>query len=125
MVVSGYCTPCRQYLCDDCHVTHNKLQMTRGHTFLTRDDMPHQKEVNKRQKLDFCRKHPRPIKDMQCSTHNKILCTLCCSTEHQNCVVNCLHDISTVKVKEFYDVIKGFKMDLESVNKTTVKVLAN
>ena len=78
--------------------------------------MPHQENANKRPKLlDFCIKHPNLNKDMLCSTHNTMQCTLCCSKEHQNCVVDSIHEISTVKIKEFYDVINGFKKTLESV----------
>ena len=116
MTVSGYCNNCRQYLCEDCHVTHNRLPVTRGHAILTRDDMPHQENANKRLKrLDFCRKHPHLVKDMLCSTHNTMECTLCCSREHQNCVVNSVHQISSAHVQEFYDLIRSFKDDLELV----------
>ena len=49
------------------------------------------------------------------STHNTTECTLCCSREHQNCVVNSVHQISSAHVKEFYDLIRSFKDNLELV----------
>ena len=100
-------------------MTHNKLQVIRGHVILKRDDMPHQPNPAKRPKLDFCRKHPKLIRDMLCATHNTMQCTLCCFKEHQNCVVKSLDEISTVEVKAFNDLINGFKKTLASV-KTSV-----
>ena len=115
--VYGYCRDCFQFLCTDCHATHSKFPVTRGHVILKGAGMP-QSQSAKPPRFDFCEIHPTLLKDNFCSLHKIVLCVSCSDAYHKNCPVTSVEDtcktIQNAEIELLNDAIKGHRENMES-----------
>ncbi|XP_060573341.1 uncharacterized protein LOC132731221 [Ruditapes philippinarum] len=122
----GYCTDCKEHLCETCFQAHKINKFTKRHTFLDATSM-----AKVLQQLSTpthtgqsdvltspCHKHPQEMIKFYCNDHTELLCSVCVTLEHQvtSCKVNYIPDISG-------DIIdsKEYQVILNAVNTTSDK----
>jgi hypothetical protein len=122
----GYCTDCKEHLCETCFKAHKINKSTKRHTFLDATSMPEvlqqlstpthtgQSDVL----TSTCHKHPQEMIKFYCNDHTELLCSVCATLEHQvtSCKVNYIPDISG-------DIIdsKEYQVIMNAVNTTSDK----
>ncbi|XP_060595462.1 E3 ubiquitin-protein ligase TRIM33-like [Ruditapes philippinarum] len=122
----GYCTDCKEHLCNTCFTAHRINKFTKKHTLLDATSMPkvlQQPSTSLHTGLSDdltlpCGKHPKEIIKFYCFDHTEFLCSVCVTLEHQasSCKVNYIPDISG-------DIIdsKEYQVILNALNTTSDK----
>ena len=87
--VECFCKNSIQYLCIECHTTHESLRASRGHVIQTGDDMP-KSMADKPPRYDTCDDHPKRLKDQFYCDHGTLICSACCSISHSKCYTKAL-----------------------------------
>ena len=79
----GYCTDCRENLCEECINHHRKLKLTLGHKIVQAGKLvPLQNDCKVIQR---CSLHSSNEMCSFCEEHNKLCCSVCESVDHKNC----------------------------------------
>ncbi|XP_060573350.1 E3 ubiquitin-protein ligase TRIM33-like [Ruditapes philippinarum] len=119
----GYCTDCKEHLCQTCFTAHKINRLSKQHTLLDATSMP---KVLQQPSTSIhtglcddltlsCRKHPKEMIKFYCNDHTELLCSACVTLEHEatSCKVNNIPDISG-------DIIdsKEYQVILNAVNTT-------
>ncbi|XP_060562273.1 uncharacterized protein LOC132721913 [Ruditapes philippinarum] len=122
----GYCTDCKEHLCNTCFTAHRINKFTKKHTLLDATSMPkvlQQPSTSHHTGLSDdltlpCGKHPIEIIKFYCFDHTEFLCSVCVTLDHQasSCKVNYIPDISG-------DIIdsKEYQVILNALNTTSDK----
>ena len=128
VTVYGYCKDCYQFLCSDCHVFHDKFQVTKNHVILQGSSMP-QSQADKPPRFPRCDDHPTLVKDQFCCKHKSMVCSSC-SSDHRSCIVqsiDCVCErISSSETDSLYDAVKDLQDEARSVKlslETNIKKL--
>jgi uncharacterized coiled-coil protein SlyX len=122
----GYCTDCKEHLCQTCFKAHMINMFTKKHTLLDATSIPRLLQTPSTSihtgLLDDltlpCRKHPKEMIQFYCNDQTEFLCSVCVTLEHQasSCKVNYIPDISNdITDSKQYQVI------LNAVNTTSDK----
>ncbi|XP_060573335.1 uncharacterized protein LOC132731217 [Ruditapes philippinarum] len=122
----GYCTECKEHLCQTCFKAHKINKFTKKHTLLDATSMPkvlqHPSTSIDSGQSDAlttpCLKHPQETIKFYCNNHTEFLCSVCVTLEHQAtpCNVDYIPDISG-------DIIdsKEYQVIFNAVNTTSAR----
>ncbi|XP_045178339.2 tyrosine-protein kinase SYK-like [Mercenaria mercenaria] len=112
----GFCTNCKEHLCQMCFNHHKKATPSRHHVLLHKDEMA----KSQLQRLstfqddpheDFtkpCSKHTKERIRFYCHRHSSLICSIC-MLEHRYCCVNYIPEISgkSVDSNEYNDITEN------------------
>jgi hypothetical protein len=122
----GYCTDCKEHLCQTCFTAHKINRLSKQHTLLDATSMPQVLQqpstpIHTGLSDDLtlpCPKHPKEMIKFYCNDHSEFLCSVCVTLEHQatSCNVNYIPDIAG-------DILdsKEYEIILNAVNTTSDK----
>ncbi|XP_060557781.1 uncharacterized protein LOC132718167 [Ruditapes philippinarum] len=119
----GYCTDCKEHLCNNCFTAHKVSRFSKHHTLQDATNMP---KVLQQPSTSIhngqpdvlttpCLKHPQEMIKFYCHDHVEFLCSVCVTLEHQatSCNVNYIPDISGDLIDS-----KEYQVTLNAVNTT-------
>ena len=91
----GYCTTCKEHLCEACYQHHRKPAPVRHHVLLDQDSMPTTpSKPNSQDDFDNCADHGDEKLKFYCREHDKIVCSICVTLHHRVCKVEYIPTLS-------------------------------
>ncbi|XP_052811574.1 uncharacterized protein LOC128239129 [Mya arenaria] len=112
----AYCTVCKEGLCVACVQFHKKQHMSKYHVLLDKRCMPTKMGVQSDAQLSTepCDIHPEELIKYFCPTHQSLNCGHCLVTEHRDCRVDIIVEIS-----------EAYKdgQEYEDINKSIVQLI--
>ena len=86
---NGYCTDCKEYLCDSCINAHKQARPTRHHDLLDQETMPMDTPLPQDRVIkdiaSKCETHSDRTVEHYCPLHDKLGCSTCFLNDHKNC----------------------------------------
>ena len=130
----GFCTDCKEHLCQSCFDHHKVATLSRKHVLLNKDAMPKtqqssstlDKEDNHSSDLTKpCIRHKNKMIEYFCCGHRKLLCNVCVTLEHNpsSCKIKFIPDISDdiIDSQELEDIIEQMNIiikESQTIGKT-------
>ncbi|XP_060566559.1 uncharacterized protein LOC132725439 isoform X1 [Ruditapes philippinarum] len=91
----GYCSTCKEHLCDTCYKHHKKQTPSRHHILLDQDSMPTTPSVPiVKDEFDSCDDHEDEKLKFYCKDHDIVVCSVCVTLNHRLCNVEYIPKLS-------------------------------
>ncbi|XP_060592003.1 uncharacterized protein LOC132746769 [Ruditapes philippinarum] len=91
----GYCSTCKEHLCDTCYKHHKKQTPSRHHILLDQDSMPTTPSVPiVKDEFDSCDDHGDEKLKFYCKEHDIVACSVCVTLNHRLCTVDYIPKLS-------------------------------
>ncbi|XP_060591997.1 uncharacterized protein LOC132746764 [Ruditapes philippinarum] len=91
----GYCSTCKEHLCDTCYKHHKKQTPSRHHILLDQDSMPTTPSVPiVKDEFDSCDDHEDEKLKFYCKVHDIVVCSVCVTLNHRLCNVEYIPKLS-------------------------------
>lgn len=99
---SKYCEQCKEYLCEDCVITHKSMKATKSHTLLTEEE----KRLKNTITCEPCKETGAMVEAiMYCEVCDEYLCGTCINT-HRLIKATKSHTPITVEEKQMRELVK-------------------
>ncbi|XP_060564900.1 uncharacterized protein LOC132724104 [Ruditapes philippinarum] len=109
----GYCSTCKEHLCDTCYKHHKKQTPSRHHILLDQDSMPTTSSVPiVKDEFDSCDDHEDEKLKFFCRDHDTVVCSVCTTLDHRTCNV------------EYIPKLSKYIIDSEELNETMTEMKA-
>ncbi|XP_060603946.1 E3 ubiquitin-protein ligase TRIM71-like [Ruditapes philippinarum] len=123
----GYCTDCKEHLCKNCFTAHKVSRLSKHHTIQDATNMPKvlqqpSTRTHTGQSDDLttpCPKHPQKKIKFYCNDHEKFLCIVCVTLEHE--ATYCKVDYIPLDISGDIVDSKEYQAILNAVNTTSDK----
>ncbi|XP_060558517.1 E3 ubiquitin-protein ligase TRIM33-like [Ruditapes philippinarum] len=117
MPAFGFCTDCREHLCETCFNLHKRHTLSRDHILLEKSNMPQtfiSATGSQAETLTTsCSHHQKEMIKFFCHDHKALLCHVCITMDHPrtSCKVNYIPEISAsiIDSKEYQDILKAIE----------------
>ncbi|XP_060567926.1 uncharacterized protein LOC132726608 [Ruditapes philippinarum] len=119
----GYCSTCKEHLCDTCYKHHKKQTPSRHHILLDQDSMPTTPSVPiVKDEFDSCDDHEDEKLKFYCKDHDIVACSVCVSLNHRLCTVEYIPKLSEhiLDSEELNEILAEMKA-LEDNYKSQIK----
>ena len=93
-VSAGYCTECKNHLCEDCVALHRRVKALKQHQVITLAELTQRKTDNpaSMRPTRTCGAHPTRQLEFYCDTHDTPVCQECLLLDHLSCARRSLAD---------------------------------
>ncbi|XP_060567923.1 uncharacterized protein LOC132726605 [Ruditapes philippinarum] len=91
----GYCSTCKEHLCDTCYKHHKKQTPSRHHILLDQDSMPTTPSIPiVKDEFDSCDDHGDEKLKFYCKEHGIVVCSVCVTLNHRLCTMDYIPNLS-------------------------------
>ena len=106
----GYCIRCKNYLCSECHMAHQKNHVNWKHVFIPVFEAPtSEKTSSSTQSLEECPKHNYQKIEFFCKRHLDVFCSDCRDKEHGECFSIIPINMAAKRTKSAKDLHQTFQ----------------
>lgn len=113
-----FCPDCKEYLCESCETSHNRMKITRNHTLILVSEMSAKESyvhvTDSNSLLCLCHRNENEI---YCKLHDEVFCSDCKAIKHRLCQTVFIEAM----VNEFDQNI--YKTTLENANSLKEKLM--
>ncbi|XP_060567924.1 E3 ubiquitin-protein ligase Midline-1-like [Ruditapes philippinarum] len=116
----GYCSTCKEHLCDTCYKHHKKQTPSRHHILLDQDSMPTTPIVPiVKDEFDSCDDHEDEKLKFYCKEHDIVVCSVCVTLNHRLCNVEYIpklskHILDSEELNEIMAEMKALRIIIKS-----------